>query len=55
VLLEPEPDTERRENVSAARFTDTESHPAGVGLTRTNRMLAPQSQSGMWRWAYKAW
>jgi hypothetical protein len=33
VLLETEPDTERRENVSAARFRDTESHTAGVGLT----------------------
>jgi hypothetical protein len=32
VLLETEPDTERRENVSAARFRDTESHTAGVGL-----------------------
>jgi hypothetical protein len=33
VLLETEPDTERRENVSAARFRDTESHTAGVGLS----------------------
>jgi hypothetical protein len=32
VLLETEPDMERRENVSAARFRDTESHTAGVGL-----------------------
>ena len=32
MLLETEPDTERRENVSAARFRDTESHTAGVGL-----------------------
>jgi hypothetical protein len=33
VLLETEPDTERRENVSAARLRDTESHTAGVGLS----------------------
>jgi hypothetical protein len=37
VLLETETDTERRENVSAARFTDTESHTAGVGLTTVGR------------------
>ena len=35
MLLETEPDTERRENVSAARFRDTESHTAGVGLNST--------------------
>jgi hypothetical protein len=35
VLLETEPDTERRENVSAARFRDTESHTAGVGEQKT--------------------
>jgi hypothetical protein len=33
VLLETETDTERRENVLAARFTDTERKSAGVGLT----------------------
>jgi hypothetical protein len=33
VLLETETDTERRENVSAARFRDTERESAGVGLT----------------------
>jgi hypothetical protein len=32
VLLETETDTERRENVLAARFRDTERHTAGVGL-----------------------
>jgi hypothetical protein len=36
VLLETEPDTERRENVSAARFRDTERHTAGVGLMKTH-------------------
>jgi hypothetical protein len=29
-LLETEPDTERRENVSAARFRDTESHNISI-------------------------
>jgi hypothetical protein len=33
VLLETETDTERRENVLAARFRDTERESAGVGLT----------------------
>jgi hypothetical protein len=33
VLLETETDTERRENVSAARFRDTERESAGVGLS----------------------
>jgi hypothetical protein len=37
VLLETETDTERRENVSAARFRDTESHTAGVGLRGEER------------------
>jgi hypothetical protein len=32
VLLETETDTERRENVLAARFRDTERESAGVGL-----------------------
>jgi hypothetical protein len=32
VLLETETDTERRENVFAARFRDTERESAGVGL-----------------------
>jgi hypothetical protein len=32
VLLETETDTERRENVLAARFRDTERQTAGVGL-----------------------
>jgi hypothetical protein len=31
-LLETETDTERRENVLAARFRDTERQTAGVGL-----------------------
>jgi hypothetical protein len=31
-LLETETDTERRENVLAARFRDTERESAGVGL-----------------------
>jgi hypothetical protein len=35
VLLETETDTERRENVLAARFRDTERESAGVGLTTT--------------------
>ena len=33
MLLETETDTERRENVLAARFRDTERHTAGVGLS----------------------
>jgi hypothetical protein len=33
VLLGTETDTERRENVLAARFRDTERESAGVGLT----------------------
>jgi hypothetical protein len=33
VLLETETDTERRENLLAARFRDTERESAGVGLT----------------------
>jgi hypothetical protein len=32
VLLKTETDTERRENVLAARFRDTERESAGVGL-----------------------
>ena len=32
-MLETETDTERRENVLAARFRDTERESAGVGLT----------------------
>jgi hypothetical protein len=32
VLLETETDTERRENLLAARFRDTERESAGVGL-----------------------
>ena len=32
MLLETETDTERRENVLAARFRDTERESAGVGL-----------------------
>jgi hypothetical protein len=32
VLLETETDTERRENVLAARFRDTERESTGVGL-----------------------
>ena len=32
-LSETETDTERRENVLAARFRDTERESAGVGLT----------------------
>jgi hypothetical protein len=48
VLLETEPDTERRENVSAARFRDTESHTAGVGLTvlATTSTRAPDEMKG---------
>jgi hypothetical protein len=34
VLLETETDTERRENLLAARFRDTERESAGVGLRR---------------------
>jgi hypothetical protein len=37
VLLETETDTERRENVSAARFRDTERESAGVGLNVVKR------------------
>jgi hypothetical protein len=44
VLLETETDTERRENVSAARFRDTESHTAGVGLMTPGKMVV----SGTW-------
>jgi hypothetical protein len=33
VLLETETDTERRENLLAARFRDTERESAGVGLS----------------------
>jgi hypothetical protein len=36
VLLETETDTERRENVLAARFRDTERESAGVGLRVTS-------------------
>jgi hypothetical protein len=32
VLLETETDTERRENLLAARFRDTERESTGVGL-----------------------
>jgi hypothetical protein len=32
-LLETETDTERRENLLAARFRDTERESAGVGLS----------------------
>jgi hypothetical protein len=39
VLLETETDTERRENVLAARFRDTERHTAGVGLIIPLRIL----------------
>jgi hypothetical protein len=44
VLLETEPDTERRENVSAARFRDTESHTAGVGLIDLDCWVWPITQ-----------
>jgi hypothetical protein len=40
VLLEMETDTERRENVLAARFRDTERESAGVGLMSHYRNLA---------------
>jgi hypothetical protein len=36
VLLETETDTERRENLLAARFRDTERESAGVGLMMQN-------------------
>jgi hypothetical protein len=39
VLLETETDTERRENVLAARFRDTERESAGVGLSITKVVL----------------
>jgi hypothetical protein len=38
-LLETETDTERRENVLAARFRDTERESAGVGLRTRRDML----------------
>jgi hypothetical protein len=36
-LLETETDTERRENLLAARFRDTERESAGVGLISSAR------------------
>jgi hypothetical protein len=39
VLLETDTDTERRENVLAARFRDTERQTAGVGLRDCTKAL----------------
>jgi hypothetical protein len=53
VLLETETDTERRENVLAARFRDTERESAGVGLTMERICVPPKAflsvQSAMTR------
>jgi hypothetical protein len=40
-LLETETDTERRENVLAARFRDTERESAGVGLSSAAGIQIP--------------
>jgi hypothetical protein len=45
VLLEMETDTERRENVLAARFRDIERESAGVGLRANARRRRPGARA----------